>query len=74
MFVDANSMKLSIAQRWRVIDLATGLSIPKVIRCDDDKGVLTRYLTNAEGKVILDISRTKARTVTQSGTFMLYVE
>jgi hypothetical protein len=74
MFIDAHSMKLSLASKWRVVDLATGLSIPKVIRCDDEKGVLTRYLTNAEGKVILDISRTKARTVTESGRFMLSVE
>lgn len=74
MFLDVHSPKFSRDKKWRVIDLVTGLSIPKVIRCDDEKGVLTRYLTNAEGKVVLDISRMKARTLTESGRFMLSVE
>lgn len=74
MFHDVHSPKFSRDKKCRVIDLVTGLSIPKVIRCDDEKGVITRYLTNAEGKVVLDISRTKARAVTESGRFMLSVE
>lgn len=74
MFLDVHMPKFPRDKKWRVIDLVTGLSIRKVIRCDDEKGVITRYLTNAEGKVVLDISRTKARTVTESGRFMISVE
>lgn len=76
MFVDANDISTQLDAlgrrlRWQAINLASGLEIPHVIRCDDVKGVLTRVVRDQSGNVLLNAARNNVRQVTESGKFKL---
>lgn len=55
--------------RWYVIDDDTGLKVTKVVCCDTDTGVLTRFLTDSGGNFLLNAKRDAARKITISGMF-----
>lgn len=56
---------------WSVIDKRSGQPVEKVLCCDDSAGVLTRYVTDQNGKVLLNGRKDEARRVTQSGNWQL---
>lgn len=76
MFVDANhqsTMTDSAGRhiRWSVINRITGFQVTKVVRCDDESGVLTKFVTDQNGEVLLNGRRDDFRLVTVSGSFKL---
>ncbi|MEN3158282.1 hypothetical protein ABC502_07855 [Alkalimonas sp. NCh-2] len=76
MFVDANdksTMADSLGRfvRWTVIDQTTGNEVDKVVRCDDEAGVLTRLVTDQHGNVLLNGRKDDTRLITVSGSFSL---
>lgn len=76
MFVDANdksTMADSLGRfvRWTVIDQTTGNEVDKVVRCDDEAGVLTRLVTDQHGNILLNGRKDDARLITVSGSFSL---
>lgn len=76
MFVDAHdksTMTDSFGRhvRWSVINRITGDEVTKVVRCDDDAGVLTKLVTDQHGNVLLNGRRDECRLVTVSGSFKL---
>lgn len=76
MFVDANDKSTMLDPtgkliRWSVIDMVTGNEVPQVVCCDDAAGVLTRFVTDQNGKVLLNGRRDRVMTVTETGSFRL---
>lgn len=76
MFVDVHNISTMLDNagrlvRWSVIDRSTGDEMQKVVRCDDEAGVLTRLVTDQHGNVLLNGRKDDARLITVSGSFSL---
>lgn len=71
--LDPSSMKDPEGKfvNWSVIDIQTGQPVGKVICCDDNVGVLTRYVTDQNGNLLLNGRMDQARRVAQSGNWQL---